>query len=479
MRIQIIFRYIGIILIFNAVFLLISAGISFFAEDTGFFPLLYSALIAALFGLFPMIFVPPTKDISNNEGMMIVVSSWLASCLIGTLPYFLWGGEFSLTNAWFESVSGYTTTGASILKDIEALPMGILFWRASTHWIGGIGIIIFVLSVLPSMGIAGMILYRSEMSPAALHQFKMRTKEAVRILVAVYLGITVVETIALMITGLNLFDSITHTFATVATGGFSTKNMSIASFNNPTAEIVIMIFMLISGMNFGLLFAVIIGNFSSLRSSSVVKYYLSINFIAVVLVSLNTYLNNYESLIDSLRYSSFQILSIGTSTGFANADSSVWPGFSQIIIILFTLQCACAGSTSGGIKIDRVIIMFKSFYKRTKQIMYPNAVITISMDKKKANDTLIESAIIYILFYLIIVLAGTLILSLMNVDALSAFSGTSAAMGNVGPGLSMVGSLENYSFIPDLGKWVLSFIMLLGRLEIYGLVIFLMPRIWR
>ena len=479
MRLYVVFRYTGVILIFNAIFLLISAFISFFNNDAGFFPLIYSALIATLFGAFPLIFVPPTEDISNNEGMVIVVSSWLVSCLVGMLPYVLWGGEFSITNAWFESVSGYTTTGASILNNVEALPMGLLFWRASTHWIGGIGIIIFVLSVLPSMGIAGMILYRSEMSSTALRQFKMRTKEAVRIIAAVYVGITIVQTIALLITGLNLFDAVTHTFATVATGGFSTKNMSVASFNNPAAEIVIMFFMIISGMNFGLLFAVFIGNFSALRTSSVVKYYLSINFIAIILVTINTYFTNYHNFWDALRYSSFQILSVGTSTGFANADSSIWPGFAQIILILFTLQCACAGSTSGGIKIDRIVMMFKSFLRRVKQIMYPNAVFAVSMDKSKTNDAMIDSAVIYILFYMIIVTVGSLILAAMGVDSLSAFSGTAAAMGNVGPGLSTVGSLSNYSQIPELGKWVLATIMLLGRLEIYGLIIFFMPKTWK
>ncbi|OGU54829.1 MAG: cation transporter [Ignavibacteria bacterium RBG_13_36_8] len=466
-------------MLFNAIFLLISSAISFFNNDTAFFPLLYSALIATLFGCFPLIFVPPIEDISNNEGMVIVVSSWLLSCLIGMLPYLLWGGEFTITNAWFESVSGYTTTGSSILTDVESLPMGLLFWRASTHWIGGIGIIIFVLSVLPSMGIAGMILVRSEMSPTALRQFKMRAREAVRILVAVYLGITISEIVSLLLCGLNLFDSITHTFATVATGGFSTKNSSIAAFQNPAAEIVIMFFMIISGMNFALLFAVIIGNFSPLKISTVVKYYLGINFIAIVLVSLNTYQHNYNSYIDALRYSSFQILSIGTSTGFANADSSVWPGFSQIIIIFFTLQCACAGSTSGGIKIDRMVLMFKSFLRRLKQVMYPNAVISISIDGSRVNDPTIEGGLLYILFYLIIVVTGSLLLAAMNVDALSALSGTAAAMGNVGPGLSSVGSLSNYSQIPIMGKWILSTAMLLGRLEIYGLIIYFMPKTWR
>lgn len=479
MRYHLVYRYIGQILIFNAIFLLISAVISLLSGDTAFLPLLYSALIAALFGAFPLIFVPAAKDISNNEGLVIVVGSWLLSCLVGMLPYFLWGGEFSFVNAWFESVSGYTTTGASILNNVEALPHGLLFWRASTHWIGGIGIIIFILAVLPSMGIASMVLYRTEMSPAAIRQFHMRTREAVRIILYVYIGITALESIALLACGLNLFDAVTHSFATVATGGFSTKNLSVAGFNSIAVEVVIMTFMIISGVNFALLFSAITGSIANLKTSSVLKYYLTANFIAIIVVSLNTYGVNYESYGEALRYSAFQILSVGTSTGFANADSSIWPPFSQLIIIFFTLQCACAGSTSGGIKIDRVVILFKSIKRKIMRIMYPNAVVSVSMDKVKIDDLLIESSVLYISFYLVIVFISTLLLSFIDVDMLSAFSGSAAAMGNVGPGLSAVGSLENFSGIPDLGKFILSITMLLGRLEIYGLIVFFLPKTWK
>ncbi len=479
MRLYVIFRYIGFVVLLNALFLGVSAGISYYYGESSLFPLLYTTIIAVLFGIFPIIFVPPVEDISHIEGLIIVVGSWLLSCVIGMVPYVMWGGEFSITNAFFESVSGYTTTGASILTEIESLPLGILFWRASTHWIGGMGIIVFVLSVMPSLGTAGLILYRSEMSPAALHHFKMRSRDAVRLILWIYLGITIIETLFLLLAGLNLFDALTHSFSTVATGGFSTKNSSVAAFHSVTVEVIIMVFMLLSGMNFALLFSAVTGKFEDVKVSTVAKYYIGINLIVILLVSLNTYSNNYDSFWEALRYSAFQVLSVGTSTGFANADSSVWPPFSQMILVILTLQCASAGSTSGGIKVDRIIIFIKSLEKKIKQILHPNAVITITMDKKKVDDELVNSTILYILTYLFVVALSGLAVTAMGVDMISAYSGAAAMMGNVGPGLGIVGSLENYALIPKLGKWVYSLTMILGRLEIYGLIIFFMPSTWK
>ncbi len=479
MRLYVIFRYIGFVILLNALFLLVSSGISYYYNESSLFPLLYTTIIALLFGIFPIIFVPAVDDITHIEGLLIVVGSWLLSCLLGMIPYVMWGGEFTITNAWFESVSGYTTTGASILTEIESLPLGILFWRASTHWIGGMGIIIFVLSVMPSLGTAGMILYRSEMSSAALRQFKMRSRDAVRLILWIYLGITVIETSLLLLSGLNFFDAITHSFSTVATGGFSTKNSSVAAFNSLTVEIIIMIFMLLSGMNFALLFSAVTGKFEDVKVSTVVKYYVGINLIVILLVTLNVYSNNYESFWEALRYSAFQVLSVGTSTGFANADSSVWPPFSQMILVILTLQCASAGSTSGGIKVDRVIIFIKSLEKKIKQILHPNAVITITMDKKKVDEELVNSTILYILTYIFIVALSGLIVTAQGVDMVSAYSGAAAMMGNVGPGLGIVGSLENYAAIPKLSKWIYTLTMILGRLEIYGLIIFFLPSTWK
>ena len=271
-RLQVVLRYIGVIFLFNATFLLISTAISFFDHDAGLFPLTFSFLIVLLFGLFPLVFVPRPDEINNSEGMLIVVGSWLLSCFIGMLPYILYGGEFTVAGAWFESVSGYTTTGATILNNIESLPQGLLFWRASTHWMGGIGIIVFVLAVLPSTGFVGVILSRSEMSASTLKQFKVRTAEAVHIILYIYIGLTLLETISLMFVGMNLFDAVTHSFATIATGGFSDRNLSIAAFHSVSIEVVIMIFMILSGMNFALLFSALIGRITDVKTSSVLKY---------------------------------------------------------------------------------------------------------------------------------------------------------------------------------------------------------------
>ncbi len=479
MRPHIIFRYNGFVLLFNAVFLLMAALVSALYSDNGIYPLLYSFIVVALFGVFPMIFVPPTTQISNKEGFVIIVSSWLISCLVGILPYILWGGEFTLTNAWFESVSGYTTTGSTILTNIEALPPGLLFWRSSTHWIGGIGILIFVLSVVPSMGKAGMILYRTEMSSLAAENFHYRTKKTLLVLLYVYLGLTLAQTVLLLFCGLNLFDAVTHSFGTIATGGFSPKDLSVAHYQSVPVEVVIMIFMVLSGIHFGLLFAAISGKFTDLWHSSSVRYYILAILVGVVLITCYLYKNKYETLTEAFRYSAFQVISVGTSTGFATADTSVWPPFAQLLLIFFTLQCACAGSTSGGIKADRIVIFWKSLVRRIKKLQHPSGIIVARINGIKIDEDVLDASILFISLYLSVVFASSLLLTVFGVDIISAFSGSAAAMGNVGPGFGVVGSMSNYNLIPDAGKWILSATMLLGRLEIFGLILFLMVKWWK
>jgi trk system potassium uptake protein TrkH len=479
MRPQIILRYAGLVLLFNALFLLISCIISAVKADSAFFPLLYTALISSLFGIFPLIFVPPTTKITNKEGFIIVVLSWILSCLVGVIPYIMWGGEFSFTNAWFESVSGFTTTGSSILTDIEALPLGLLFWRSATHWIGGIGIIIFVLAVLPSMGKPGMILYRAEMSSLAADNFRYRTQKTLQILVVIYVGLTLLETISLLLCGMSIFDAVTHSFATIATGGFSPKNLSVGYYKSAAVEVVIIVFMILSGIHFGILFAALTGKITDLWKSSIVRYYLAALTTGVIAVTLSLHGSQLHSWADALRSAAFQVLSIGTSTGFATTDSSIWPPFAQLVMIFFTLQCACAGSTSGGIKADRIVLFWKAIVKRIKKIQHPAAVIMVKMDTVAVEDDVVEVNILFISFYIGIVFLSGLILTALGVDILSAFSGSAATMGNVGPGFGMVGSMSNFSQIPALGKWVLTATMLLGRLEIFGLIIFFAAKSWR
>ena len=481
MRVHIILRYVGMVLIFNSIFLFISFLISAFNHDSGVYPLLYSTIVTLLFGIFPLIFVPPSLDITNQEGYGLVVISWLLSCLVGVLPYVLWGGEFNFTNAWFESVSGFTTTGSTILTNVEALPKGLLFWRSSTHWIGGIGIVLFVLVVLPSMARAKLTLYKYEMSELAMENFRYKTKQVMQIILWVYIGLTVLETILLMIFGMDLFDAVTHSFATIATGGFSTKNMSIAAYHSVAIEVVIMIFMFLSGIHFGLLYATIMWQKKNLVwKSSIVKYYFWGMVIGILLVTFNLYTNkDFPTFGESLRYASFQIISVGTTTGFATAPSEIWPPFSQLMLLFFTLQCACAGSTSGGLKVDRVMIFFKAIRKQIVHSKHPNAVVTLRLGKNLLKDEVVETTLVFIVLYVLIVFGTGLILSFMGVDMLSAFSASAATMGNVGPGLSNVSSLGNFSTIPDPGKWLLSLNMLLGRLEIFGFLYLFMLRSWK
>jgi trk system potassium uptake protein len=479
MRPHVILRYVGFVLLLNSSFLFIAAMISLFNSESAIIPLLYSVLVLSLFGVFPLIFVPPPSHITNIEGFVTVVASWLMSCLAGSLPYILWGGEFTFTNAWFESVSGFTTTGSSILTDIEALPLGLLFWRSATHWIGGMGIILFVLSVLPSMGIAGMVLYRTEMSALARENFRYNAKTTMKILLTIYVGLTLIETVALLLCGMNLFDAITHAFGTIATGGFSPKNMSIAHYQSTSIEIVIIIFMILSGIHFALLFSTIFEKSTNLFKSTVVRYYLAALVIGIAITAINVGGNQFERWTEALRYSAFQIVSVGTTTGFANADTSVWPPLSQILIILFSLKGACAGSTSGGIKTDRIVILGKAFIKQIKMLQHPRAVIPVRVNGSSIHDDVLAMSLLYIVIYLCLVFVATTLLIALGVDMLSAFSGTVATTGNVGPGLGTVGSTGNYSAIPITGKWILSFTMLLGRLEIYGLIIFFLPHIWR
>lgn len=479
MRHHLVFRYIGLVLLFNACFLMVATIISAFSGGSGLFALAYSTLVLALFGIFPLIFVPRATDLTGREGFVIVVGSWLLSCLTGMLPYLLWGGEFTVTNAWFESVSGFTTTGSTILNDIEAVPRGLLFWRAATHWIGGVGIIVFVLAVLPSMGKADMILYRAEVSPLAKDSFHARTKSTLQMIVVVYAGLTLLETIGLLLCGVGLFDALTHAFATVATGGFSTKNASIAHFGSISVELVVMVFMVLSGMHFGLLFAGLRGEMSALLRSEATRYYLGAMSLGIVVTGLFVHGSSSWSWSESLRLAAFQIISLGTSTGFATTDTNSWPPIAKLLMVFFTLQCACAGSTSGGIKVDRIVVFWKGLRKRLTKIRHPQAVIVLKVNGGTLEDDILEACLIFVLSYLAVVFAATLLLAALGVDLLTGFTAAAATMGNVGPGFGLVGSMGNFAQIPTAGKWILSCTMLLGRLEIFGILLFISGRVWR
>jgi len=471
MRTEYIIRHLGNVIIFNGIFLFIAFLISAYHNESSIVPLLFSSLICLIFGSFPRVFIPKSMELNLSEGITIVVTAWIMTCIVGMLPYLMWGGEFTFTNAWFESVSGFTTTGSTILNDIESMPMGLIFWRSSTHWIGGIGIILFILLILPQTTESRIILYHTEVSDLSRTNFKYRSEQVIRILAYVYFGLTLMETILLKLAGMSLFDAINHSFATIATGGFSTRNASIASFNSPVIEVIIMVFMVLSGIHFGLLFATITGKRENIFRSDVVKAYLLVMLLGIIFVTVKLYFSGFYDLLTSLRYASFQVISLGTTTGFATVDTANWPSFTLIILLYFTIQCALVGSTSGGLKFDRIFLFFKSLSKHIKLVQHPKAVIALKINNKPISEALEKQTLVFIVLYVLVLLITTTLVSVFNVDTLTSFSASAATLGNVGPGFGEVSSLGNFGSLPNPAKFILSLNMLLGRLEIFSIII--------
>ena len=481
MRFNVVIRYVGVVLLMNALFMLISAIIGLFnGMDTGFYPLLLSFFLTTALGAFPLIFVESERNITSKEAYLIVVGSWLAACFMGMMPYMLWGGEFHIVNAWFESVSGFSTTGATILDNVEVLPRSLLFWRSSTHWLGGIGVVMFMMLILPSMGQARQTLSNAQISSLAKDNFRYKAQKIVQILLVVYLGLTLLQTICLKVAGMGWFDSLNHAFSTVATGGFSTKNASIGYFDSIGIEVVTFIFMLVGGMHFGLIYATVIGRRNNILSSEVTRFYLLSILLAGVTIALVLWSGGYyESFWKSLRYGGFQLLSMMTTTGFVTANSNVWPPFAILILIFFSITCACAGSTSGGIKADRLLLSLKSMTGRIRQMQHPNAIIRVKMNGVSMPESMMQMVNVFILLYLMIILLGTAIFALLGLDLMTAFSVSFSSMSNVGPGFGEIGGFETYAHLSVPVKMTSTLLMLLGRLEIFGLIQIFYFKAWR
>jgi trk system potassium uptake protein TrkH len=480
MRFPVIVRYTGLVLLFNAAFMLLAAAVSVLQGCEGLFVLLTSAVITAAAGALPLLFVTPADDLTAKEGIGILAFSWIMSCTFGMLPYLLWGGEFSLVNAWFESVSGYTTTGATILSRIEQLPDGILFWRSATHWIGGLGVVVLLVFVLPTMHNLKLRLAKTEISSLSKGNFKFHVQQTARVICGMFAGLTALLAGLLFLAGMDWFEAVNHAFSTIATGGFSTRDASIFAFHNGWIEFIVAVFMMIAGMHFGLLYMALTGNYRPLWKSPAVRFYLASLLAGIVFVSLNLrFSNTYDNLFDALRYGAFQVISTATTTGFATADSVQWPVFSLLILFYFMFQCACAGSTSGGIKADRMQILFRSIRGYIRKQQHPNAIVPTRVGGVTLDNDAVYAVLQFIITYILVIFLGAMALSLLGSDLGTALSASAACMGNIGPGLGEISSFGNYDNIHFLGKLVLSFEMLLGRLEIYGLLLFLFVKSWR
>ncbi len=421
----------------------------------------------------------PRRDLTHRDGFAIVAFGWLSAAFFGALPYLFSGSLPFLADAFFESASGFTTTGATVLADVERQYHAVLFWRSFTQWLGGMGIVLLSLAVLPYLGVGGMQLYKAEVPGPTYDKLRPRISETARILWQVYVFLSVLEILILFLGGMNLFDAFCHTFTTMATGGFSTKNGSIQQFANPFLEYVIIFFMILAGANFALHYEFLRGNFKSLWENEEFRLYLLILLSATFLITLNLHRDRLLDFSNAVRLALFQATSIMTTTGYTSADYETWPFFSQYLLLLLMFVGGCAGSTGGAIKCVRVLVLIKQGRKELSRLIHPRAVIPVKMAGKAIPPETLQGIWGLFFLYLCIFGAASLLLALMGQDLLTAVSAVAATLGNVGPGLGTIGPSENYAHLPMAAKWILSACMLLGRLEIYTLMVLLLPEFWR
>ena len=456
----------------NALFMLLSLGVSAaYGFDSGFTPLLISFLITSIAGSFPLIFVKNAQQETTQEGFVTIVFSWLLSFIFGMLPYVLWGGEFTLMNAWFESVSGYTTTGSTILTDIEALPKSLLMWRSSTHYIGGLGVVVFLLLILPDTSTFKFRLSHLELSSIAKEGYRYKSGKTVRVITFTYIGLTIAEFLCLWAAGMTPFDAINHAFSTIATGGFSTKNTSIMFYDSNAINIIIMVFMTLASMHFGVIYSSIVTRSFKPFRHPITRYYLMVILVLSALATLSLTIQGGLRFPEALMSGSFQVISFISTTGFGQADNALWPIIANALLLFAGFHCGCSGSTTGGIKADRMYISLKAIMGDFRKRLSPSAVFRTRVgDACVAEDT-VSSIFLFIVLYIIVIFLSFVAVLLSGVDIAEAFSGTLASLGNVGPGLGSLGTMGSYGSQPEVAKFIYTMDMFLGRLEIFPILV--------
>ncbi len=478
---KIILRIVGILLFIEAAFLLGSVGVSlFYAEDT-VRPLMYSSGIIASVALLLVTFCKGgERAISRKDGYVVVSLCWIVFSLFGTLPYILTDSIPSFTDAFYETMSGFTTTGATILQDIEALPKSILFWRMMTHWVGGLGIVFFTVAVFPIFGLNDMNLFSAESVGPIRAKLHPRISVTARWILTIYIALTVICTVSLRIAGMGWFDAVCHAMSTIATGGFSTKQASIAAFNSPVIENVITFFMFVSGVNLSLLYlAIFKARPMTLFRDTEFKTYFSIAAGFSVVVGVGLFFTSDMGVAEALRVSLFQVVSLQTTTGFATANYAVWMPLLWLLLCALMFIGACSGSTSGAMKCARISILFKVMWNEFKRIVHPNAVIPVRMTGR-IIPTAVQSAILaYTVIYIFMLVLGLFVNMAFGVDFLDAFSLSVASVGNVGPALGNYGPMDSFATLPVAVKWFSAFQMLVGRLEFFAVLLLLTPVFWR
>lgn len=479
MNYKMIFKSLGTVLCIEAACMVPSLLVSliYWQGDTVSF--LLSILILAAFGFGLHRIKTATNDIYARDGFAIVALGWLLVSIFGALPFLISGAIPSVMDALFESVSGFSTTGASILRKVEELPKGILFWRSFTHWMGGMGVLILMLAILPSVKANTLHIMKAESPGPAPGKFVPKMGQVAKILYGIYVALTAVEVIFLLAGGMPVYDSLIHAFGTASTGGFSNRNASVGAYGSVYIETVITVFMLLFGVNFTVYYTMFKGNVKSILRDEELRFYLGTVLAAIVLITWNIRGSVFQSIGDAIRYSSFQVSSIITTTGYATADFNLWPLFSQWLIVLLMLIGASAGSTGGGMKCLRIILLFKIIKREIVKIIHPRSVQTVKINGSVVDEEILSGVMAFFFVYIAIFAASTVIVSLDNKDMISSSTAVLSAISNIGPGLGTVGPTGNYADFSLISKAVLSLCMIIGRLEIYPILLLFAPTFWK
>ena len=484
MRWKYVLHIIGALILCVGLTMIWPLGWAVYYNDATFWALIHSMTATLLCGG-AMFFLFRDRNaertgVTHREGMAIVALGWFGAGLFGGLPFLCAGTFESVTDCVFESLSGFSTTGASVLTDIEAVPRPILFWRSLTHWLGGMGIIVLSLAILPFLGVGGMQLYKAEVPGPVPDKLKPRIKDTAMTLWKVYVLFSLLETILLMFGGMDLFDALCHAFGTMATGGFSTRNASVAAYDSAYIDYVITVFMFIAGVNFSLHYLLLKGKPMVLLRDPEFRAYLGLFAVFVVVLTLFVHFQGgYDSIADSVRYTSFQVASILTTTGFATADYELWPGLCQGALLFCMFIGGCAGSTGGGMKVMRIMLLLKQSYQELFRLIHPRSISRVKMGQTVVSEDVLSGVWGFFILWIGLLVLAAFVVAASGVDVVTSFAASLACIGNIGPGIGGGGPTENYAFLPDLAKWALIMCMMLGRLEIYTVIILFVPEFWR
>jgi trk system potassium uptake protein TrkH len=477
-----ILHILGSLIVCIGLCMLFPIGFSLYYWDGSALPLLCSAGITTGLGLLLYLVFRSGRvkgAISHREGMAITTLGWVAASIFGGLPFYLSGVLPQVVDCIFETTSGFTTTGASVIRNVEIVAPGILFWRSLTHWLGGLGIVVLGLAILPFLGVGGMQLYKAEVPGPVVDKLKPRLKDTAMILWKVYVFFTVAETILLMLGGMNLLDALCHTFGTLATGGFSTKNASIGYYNSVYIDTVVTIFMLLGGINFALHFQVFRGKPLAMWRDPEFRFFLGFWLLLTLIITINCFGRTYDSFWKALQYASFTVASITTTTGFSTGNFELWPPLSLCLLLLCMIVGASVGSTGGAVKCMRIMVVLKHGYRELIRLIHPRAVVRLKLGDQAVPPEVFDGIAGFIFLYVGLAALSMFLVAAAGVDLVTTITAVLACIGNVGPGLGEVGPMDNYAGIPTFAKWILTLDMLLGRLEIYTVIILLVPRFYK